>query len=267
MLSPLLGESCPFAAVIPSKMLHNPAWNVAQAFATATRVAHQRVSAVDPATRGWVDGTLAAGSGLIEQFPPTHVAETAAALIDPKQQAYAAGTMARGMLVPQLSQQIAKGTDHDAQGQPIARKPQGILQNLEVGIPGLRQGVPLDSKKIAAQTKADLVEGLKNDPVAGSDLLQEALHAGKIDNKTYHAIQKESGVDETTLAIHHHNIADVMAGFSHMTPDDQSKYGRDIRQKIDHASGQSLTRTQADLYRDVLEGKLSWDDAKKKLAP
>ena len=53
------------------------------------------------------------------------------------------GQFLRGNIVPVLVQEIARWTDtHDRNGHPIKRYPRDIGQEVEMGIPGLRQTVP-----------------------------------------------------------------------------------------------------------------------------
>lgn len=52
------------------------------------------------------------------------------------------GEYEKSMLVPQLLQYIANQQDKDKKGNTIKRNPKGLIQNLETGIPYLRQDVP-----------------------------------------------------------------------------------------------------------------------------
>jgi hypothetical protein len=50
-----------------------------------------------------------------------------------------------------LVQWIAGQTDSNAAGEPIKRKPEGVWQHIETGIPGLRSRVPDEQGRKAIQ--------------------------------------------------------------------------------------------------------------------
>lgn len=160
---------------ISRNYLHYPGFMVAQFFATVTKVMRERVSANSSEEKGKLAGILAAAFGLAEGLPPVRLAETVSELGDEKQRDYAMGSLIR-TAIPQGAQWAAKRFDEkDAEGNPVTRKPKGLLENLKMGIPGLRQTVPvtptLDTKpKTPKQLTAEEDKRAKEGPMYGQSL-------------------------------------------------------------------------------------------------
>jgi len=68
-------------------------------------------------------------------------ARIASLFTDPKERQFFLGQLAKGTLVPAAVSNIAQFTDKEA-----TRKPSGIVETVETGIPGLRQTVPTKKK-------------------------------------------------------------------------------------------------------------------------
>lgn len=123
-------------AGIPSIFLHNPLLEVIQFGATIRHVADSFYKKEDENPQGLGSGVVAAVLGLIRETPVVNEVIQSAELFDPQKQDYAASRAIAGIIVPQALQQTARLTDSEN------RKPVGIVQNIEAGIPGLRQKVP-----------------------------------------------------------------------------------------------------------------------------
>lgn len=122
---------------IPRWATHAPWFELMQLGATIRHVKDQHVSKTGE-TKGISEGLWAAGLGLIEETPFVNEMLHADKLFDPAKRSQFLGEMARGTLIPQIFQQAAAMTDSGSQ-----RKPRNVVEHLEMGIPGLRQNVPL----------------------------------------------------------------------------------------------------------------------------
>jgi hypothetical protein len=120
---------------VPSYLLHNPMLEVLQMGSTFRRTQ-------DKPDNGFIEGLLAGVAGQVREMPLTRQAETTAQLVNPRESGKAFGELAKSLAVPQFMQWIAGKMDQNDQGDPTQRRPQGIMQNVESGIPGLRNQVP-----------------------------------------------------------------------------------------------------------------------------
>jgi hypothetical protein len=124
---------------VPSFLLHNPLLETLQLGATIRRVADSKVKG---AKNGLGTGVWTSALGLTEELPFVRTPIELAKVFDPKERTYAEGELAKGFLVPQALDFVARETDTKANGEPQKRKPATVLQHVEAGIPGLRQTVP-----------------------------------------------------------------------------------------------------------------------------
>lgn len=79
--------------------------------------------------------------GLAEELPFVRTPIELAKLFDKNERPTAMGELVKGFVVPQAVSSTAQFLDKDAQGNPIRRKPKGVLEHIETGIPGLRETV------------------------------------------------------------------------------------------------------------------------------
>lgn len=157
-----------FGHDVPSYLIHNPLLEMLQIGATVRRVADSYRIKADKKrgeTQGIGEGSLVAALGLAEEIPFSREAIELGKVFDPRTRDAAVGENIRSMVVPQAVQFAAQQMDKDAQGEPIVRHPKGILQNIEMGIPGLRErvvNIPADAdawKTVHAEDAVDLYEG------------------------------------------------------------------------------------------------------------
>ena len=125
---------------VPSFLLHNPLLETLQIGATIRRVQDSKYAATGK-RKGFGEGLYAAAMGIGEQIPFIRETPVLAKAMDPNQKGQFWGEMLRSMLVPQLLQQAAQWHDEDAFGNPVKRNPRDVVEELEVGIPGLRERV------------------------------------------------------------------------------------------------------------------------------
>jgi hypothetical protein len=131
-----------FGHEVPKYLVENPLLAMLQVGATIRRVADSRLHVNDSDTQGAGSGAVAAALGVIDEIPFTSAVTNTARMIDPATRTKAAGDLAKSIAVPAGVQYAAQAMDKDAQGHPIKRKPEGIAQTIESGIPVLRKNVP-----------------------------------------------------------------------------------------------------------------------------
>lgn len=196
---------------IASTFLHNPFAEIMQLTATFRRVIESKLNKKDENTQGVAMALIASSLGLISEVP--FVKETAdiGKLLDPQKRAQFIDEQVKSWFVPQLLSQGAEYIDkpgglrdwHTWVPQlvdPIKRKPNGLFETLETGLPGLRTYVPaatdlkagndnrLDPSKVspaalaAQESRSRLTKEL--------DLFQTAKTAGK-DTPEMQALLKE----------------------------------------------------------------------------
>lgn len=149
-------------ATIPHAFLHSPAFNLMMATALARRVVDQKLHQEErkglPQQKG---EAIASGAG----HAALAIANTIPFLEEP-QDLYQALKSGSGMSdylgkqiaanEPQALKDIAKWTDPEA---ALKRHPEGLVQQAEVGIPGLRENVPLqDVGHMSLDAKLDAYE-------------------------------------------------------------------------------------------------------------
>jgi hypothetical protein len=128
---------------ISGLFLHNPLLAVGQLGHTIGAVAHSKFSKNDHDNKGITVGTVAGLMGIVNDSPLGQNATYLSQLGTPREIPYAVGEQLKGLVAPQMIQEIALYTDRDANGNLINRKPRTITEHVESGIPGLRQNVPV----------------------------------------------------------------------------------------------------------------------------
>jgi hypothetical protein len=131
---------------------HNPLTEQGQMGSTMMRAA---MSYKDKAAqsldekRGYVFGAIRALIGIAERAPIAGGGLRLSRMADPRQQENVEGEILRGM-IPQILQNVAEDFDKKPWlfGELQYRRARGIEESVELGIPGLRQNVPI--KKDAA---------------------------------------------------------------------------------------------------------------------
>jgi hypothetical protein len=170
---PQPGEVMFFGKRVPKVFTHVPILEAAQLAATARRVMDRMTE--QGKSDAVIEGGIAAGKGLAEQVP---FYETPARFFTGKEGARGvaelAGEQARGM-IPGFVQEAAKATDKDKEGEPIPRAPQGgfaqrFAQTVKMGVPGLRQQVPINERKVSQQRKAGFQERFMQGKITEDDL-------------------------------------------------------------------------------------------------
>ncbi len=135
---------------IPKLAMHNPVMEMLQLGSTARRVADSMTSKKkDAESKGLGAGALAGALGLAEELPFVNEASRLVKATEPGQTGNVVGQGA-SVLIPQFIQWIARQSDKATPFNPsedtTKRKPSGAIENIEMGIPGLRGRVP-EAKK------------------------------------------------------------------------------------------------------------------------
>lgn len=136
-----------FGLDVPSFLIHNPLLETLQIGATIRRVADSKLRRRDQETQGIGTGILAAALGLTSEIPFVQEMTHIGSAFQPNERGKFFGELAKGVLIPQIVQAIAKKQDENSKGETRARNPRTLLEHLKSGIPGMRQSVPLKPKK------------------------------------------------------------------------------------------------------------------------
>ena len=137
------GEADVFGVRVPRLLLHSPAAEILNVGATVARVAEQKIHGQE---KGLDEGALAAALGLIEEVPFLQTDIQVAKILDSRDRPAALSNLAKSVVVPGLVSTVAEQTDRDAKG-IIPRKTTGAIQGIESGLPGLRENLPVDTRK------------------------------------------------------------------------------------------------------------------------
>jgi hypothetical protein len=129
------GDMTAFGVTVPRFLTHNPAMEMLQIGATIRRVEQARRAKSDETPV--LSGVLAAGKGLLSEVP---FFDTPSRIEQGAQNVHTLGKYlgaeVRSAFIPPDVQNIAKATDTAKQ-----RHPTGFWQEIEAGVPGLRQNV------------------------------------------------------------------------------------------------------------------------------
>jgi hypothetical protein len=126
---------------------HFPLAEVAKVAATISKVADSKLRKKDREKQGITNGILAGLLGLSEELPAVRETLDLSKAYDPHSRGAFFGELTRSTVIPGAVQEIAKRQDTDRSGEPVRRKPEGIWQHIETGIPGLRKRVPFKRRK------------------------------------------------------------------------------------------------------------------------
>lgn len=125
---------------IPHQLAHNPFLEAIQFWATVRRGIEQQMPG---------KGAIEAARGMLSQAPGLEsVTGAGQALVgDGYDPGGFWGDYTRGMVEPQIFNEMAKWGDKDAEGKPVDRKTTGFGGKIMAGIPGLRQKLPIKGAK------------------------------------------------------------------------------------------------------------------------
>jgi hypothetical protein len=132
--------------VIPKQLLHNPYAEIAQYGATIGRVSGSLIKKNGGNTKGPLFGLMGATIGLLDEVPFVRETTTIGRYMDERQALSAIDAKVASVLIPGLVQWSAAQMDKPVPFSPFSatrtRKPKGLTQTLEKGIPGLREELP-----------------------------------------------------------------------------------------------------------------------------
>jgi hypothetical protein len=136
---------------IPAHLLHSPFMETLQVGATVRKVADSKLRKKDQTTQGIPAGLVAGGLGLTEEVPFVREMLEVTKAYNPNERGAFFGELGKSMIEPQALQWIAEKTDKNEYGQRVNRKPTNVVEHLEMGIPGLREKVPVNWKQPVIQ--------------------------------------------------------------------------------------------------------------------
>jgi hypothetical protein len=141
------GEILVYGHAIPTYWLHHPLLEVVQLGATIRRVSDSKLRKRDLQTQGITNGMKAGLFGLLDETPMAREIFDLDKLHEPGGPGQYINAYAASLTTPQLVSWLAQRFDIDPRtGKPVKRAPQNLTQAVEMGIPGLRQNVPLKKK-------------------------------------------------------------------------------------------------------------------------
>lgn len=138
---------------IPAYLVHNPLVYAMQFGATLRRVADSKLRKKDEEPQGMPPAMMAAMFGLAEETPYFREMIELTKFAEERTAGPAAGKLIKSLAVPLgvqwVAEQMDKGVPFSPSEESIPRKPENIWQQVETGLPGLRQNVPekLEPKK------------------------------------------------------------------------------------------------------------------------
>lgn len=164
-----------FGVEIPHLFLHAPALEMLQIGATIKRVQDKMMGKGNSPADALATGAGKSIWGLIEQQP--FVGEAARTTEDLKEKGVgmAAADVAQGFLVPRLIQEFAGGIDKPdltlgsfVFDDPVKRTPHNFVEKLEIGIPKVRENVPIKQKEKKSPPSIPHVPTIKTPKLPGN---------------------------------------------------------------------------------------------------
>lgn len=90
-----------------------------------------------------VEALFAGVTGMLDEIPYVSGAKNISQALDQDGRGkYARGELVKGAIVPRLVSEVAELADTDAQGNPVKRKTDTVIQHVQAGLPGLRKNLP-----------------------------------------------------------------------------------------------------------------------------
>lgn len=126
---------------LPPWAVHNPLLAQFQIGSTIRRIVDSKLRKKDVSGPSQRQAIVAAYSGVIEDAPLVRQTEDSLKALDIRQQNQFFGEHLKS-LVPGAVEWSAKYFDKDANGNPVVRKPEDVLDYVKAAVPGLRQQVP-----------------------------------------------------------------------------------------------------------------------------
>jgi ABC-type transporter MlaC component len=122
-----------------------------------------------------------------------------------------------------------------------------------MGIPGLREDVPENTKKEKTELKEKIIEDLRKDP-DDTDSLDQAKEDGKITETEKKAIKKAAGKDPFVVGMKHLNIQEMAKRLKNATPEQKEKLYPVFKKKVQNAKKEgTITKDDQQKYYEILE--------------
>lgn len=183
-------------ATMPEWFNHTPPALVLQFGATVGRAENEYEKAEK---KGLVEGAGVAALGLTKDIPfADAITRLAPAIESPHGFSQYFGEMAKSIATPAFLGWVAKTMDeHDKLGEPVRRTPSTFMEHLEMGIPGLREKVPLSkARKPSGNSFEGQFKGLGiDDALNAYEKAEPSQRAAVIDKLTHKYDRKLNQVD------------------------------------------------------------------------
>ena len=191
---------------VPRALVHNPLFETMHFFATMRRVYEGEREGGDV-----MHAVGSAAAGATEEVPFIDVPQRIGKAYEHKAGfRNLAGEVVRSATIPPDVQRAAAMSDSAEPttiGQKalqvtglkdvksVKRSPQGFIQTFEMGVPGLRQRVPINARAAKAAQKAALIEGVRNGRITSADL-QDMVDNEKMTEAEKGAIEQAGTLSE-----------------------------------------------------------------------
>jgi hypothetical protein len=242
---------------VSKNMLHNTYLMFLQGGYTAAKVSDEYRKAMKGSELEalWT-GAGATAKGIASTVPFFETPyKMGSALVNPKRgEKFIAEKVKR--VIPPTVQKWAKDHDVDESGEPIPRSPEGVIENILMGIPGLREDVPIDTKKKKEDLKSVLTDDLRNKEPGARKNLNQALRQGKITEIEYDNIDKKAREKGSAIAINAKNMKlEELAKRlrENATPEQRKQALPVLKEKFFGKAGENLPKEKIREYRDLIK--------------
>lgn len=179
---PKAGTLRVFGFDVPRWMTHIPALEPLQVAATVRNVYKRVAKQGGSKSEAILGGATAAGVGMLKEVPfidqPLRLMESVKNWQGTKRML---GTQVRSMVVPPDVQKVAAAMDQPSgniiqrlRGEATARKPEGFIDEIKMGVPGWRKSVPVDEER----PRLDAIKRIEHeiDSGASGDEVDRLIH-------------------------------------------------------------------------------------------
>jgi hypothetical protein len=248
---------------VPQWMGHIPPLEAAQFGATLRRV-HDSMVKKGKEDQAKTEAVKEAVKGLVEEIPFNQDSLVDVMLGSEGKGRKLLGGEVRSM-IPGAVQQVAKASDYPkgtsigarlnpfGSAEPVKRKPETIGQEVKMGVPGMRQQVPIDDRVSRSEKLDPYIQQRRSKRLSDGEI-DSLVAQDKITKADAKAIKEQGGMSAQQVDFSNAKPADAFSRFKKMTPIQQQEV-RDIMERHAWSLTHSDSLTQA--QKDANHKKLS----------
>jgi hypothetical protein len=228
---PKAGDLIFFGIHLPHWAVHSPMLEPLQMGATLRRM--QIAEEHHKKQEGTTEGLYQATWGAVKQTP---FIETPKRLLDAAKNGESLsghlGELVKSEILPPDLQKVAASNDTDEYGNAIKRKPKGFVENIEVGIPGLRE-------KVGMSSESDLKKAARNEII-------KLLKAGTYYTDVPKELKDKANIDRSHLRefIQDAKLPDDLREFKNKNSHDQLLMWQDFDNNEKERFGKYLNKME-----------------------